>query len=443
MFLRFIVFLFLIPFLGYTQKYVSTPYSSQGFGLVDPLTHPTFGALGNAKTAYIDSSVLNFYNPSSYSFLGQGQPIFSVGISSQFSTFVLGDNTSKSSISAINHFSFGFSFAKRFGFGVGIKPFSSKGYSLIDSLINNSDTLIRSFTGFGNITDAFAGLSFKLINSSKYSLSLGANVSYLFGSILDEQRTHLSGSTSGGVYSNMFKAKSFLPVYALTFQSNLNRANSLLLSGVYNFSSSLNGNFSSSNSFSTDINNSTIQDTINFTSSSSTFNIPSSFSFGFKFDHTAINSLKRTENKIYHLLLTGEVKYTDWSKFQNNTGITVSYKNTLSYSFGIEYSPHYDFLDRSKSIGFFNKIKYRSGYQCFNLPYSYKESQVVSSGITFGIGIPIVSQRSLSSINMNYVYGKRQDMSNLSFTENFSAFNLGVMITPAIYDRWFRKGKID
>jgi hypothetical protein len=70
-------------------------------------------------------------------------------------------------------------------------------------------------------------------------------------------------------------------------------------------------------------------------------------------------------------------------------------------------------------------------------------SKFVNKGFTLGLGIPIASQRSLSSINISCLIGSRTNNSSDALKEKYVSINFGVNIAPAIYDRWFRKGKID
>ena len=132
MWTKFILFVF-ISFIALSlqaQKYSNTPFSAQGIGETENLLNPTLGALGNTQSAIIDSTTLNYYNPSSYSSLGNGQPIFSVGLSTNSSKFYQNGLTSQQSLVGINHFAFGLSFAKRFGFCFGVRPYAWKEYEL-------------------------------------------------------------------------------------------------------------------------------------------------------------------------------------------------------------------------------------------------------------------------------------------------------------------------
>jgi hypothetical protein len=72
----------------------------------------------------------------------------------------------------------------------------------------------------------------------------------------------------------------------------------------------------------------------------------------------------------------------------------------------------------------------------------YNGSKVVSSGFTFGLGLPIIVQRSLSSLNIAFGLINRSTL-NLSLKETLLQCSVGVSISPAVYERWFKQTKID
>ena len=86
-------------------------------------------------------------------------------------------------------------------------------------------------------------------------------------------------------------------------------------------------------------------------------------------------------------------------------------------------------------------MKYRIGIYQINLPYQTNNKQIVDFGTTFGFGIPVVVQNSLSSINLGFTFGKREGEKN-GFREQYYGINIGVLIAPGS-DRWFVKRKLN
>ena len=49
----------------------------------------------------------------------------------------------------------------------------------------------------------------------------------------------------------------------------------------------------------------------------------------------------------------------------------------------------------------------------------------------------------LSSLNIGFTFGKNTDLQSTSLAENYFAMNLGIILSPPFFDRWFRKRKLD
>ena len=103
----------LICSAAYAQEN-SSPYSSYGLGEKGGIENAAISGVGNNKVNFISPSILNISNPASYSYIKQQYPIFSVGLSSRFSTFQSNGATQKNATTGLSELAMGFSFAKRF-----------------------------------------------------------------------------------------------------------------------------------------------------------------------------------------------------------------------------------------------------------------------------------------------------------------------------------------
>ena len=82
-----LVFSTILCYTSWTQTTSSSPYSTSGIGEEGALPEAQFGGIGNISSVVFDSTLINTYNPASYSLLSFGQPLFSVGVSSKFSDY--------------------------------------------------------------------------------------------------------------------------------------------------------------------------------------------------------------------------------------------------------------------------------------------------------------------------------------------------------------------
>jgi hypothetical protein len=424
----------------YSQQNTKNPFSSLGFGEEDNTQNATFEGLGNNRTALVDSTVLNIYNPASYSFLSHGQPIFSIGLNYNQYQFSQNSVNGFNNALSLNHMAFGLSFANRFGFSFGIKPFSNTGYDMLTSSWNGIDTLHSKLTGNGTISNAFAGFSIKLLNTNIHKFSIGLNYGRIFGSNFHNQTIYLQNESIASIKQDELKITSFLPELSAIYNIHFSKSTNLYLSSVYFLKNKLDASQTTSLIAASDYKNVNTFDTLNYTFNQGAITIPSSLEFAAKFDFT--NYISHSTIKIPQVVFLASVKSTNWKEYQSSFNNT-TFLNTIAYNFGIQFAPHVDFYDRSKAISTLSRIRYRIGYQYNQLPYQSSNRQYVKQAYSFGFGIPILSQRTLSSLNFAFSYSINSNSISTDFIQKTLGYSIGVTISPAFYDRWFRKNKID
>ena len=77
------------------------------------------------------------------------------------------------------------------------------------------------------------------------------------------------------------------------------------------------------------------------------------------------------------------------------------------------------------------------------LPYFQNGNQYLDRGVSLGLGIPILAQQSLSSVNFSFSLGQRSNFVSGDLNENYIGINAGIILSPASFERWFRKRKLD
>ena len=447
MYSRFLLLIFCcISSFFFGQKFATSPFSSYGLGEFGSLDNANFIGIGNAHVGMIDSTVLNYYNPSSYSSLAYGQPLFSIGVSYLNSKYTENNQSFSTNLVGINHFSLAVPFAKIFGVAFGLKPFSRVGYSLYENDVIGTDTIRYSYRGSGSINDAFAGFSVKVLNHRTHQLSIGSNLSYLFGSTSNERLSYLTSQSSGGLELLKYQAQSLYYTIGLNYMLKLKNDRQLILGVSYNNAQNLHVTkqldlYHLQNVY----NSNTVSDTISAFYESGTIQFPSMYDVGFtyKFRQKADSSFNKT--KIFQLNIYGSYQVQNWSDYKTSfsNDSTTNMLNSSKISFGLEFSPHYDPSDRTKSIKYLSRIKYRAGFQYSTLPLQRSQTQLSNSGITFGLCLPVISQRSVSSVSLGLSVGNRGNNQSTSLNERYVGVNFGITLAPGISDKWFRKYKID
>ncbi|TNE54379.1 MAG: hypothetical protein EP338_07795 [Bacteroidetes bacterium] len=440
-----LIFVLLGTFTSRAQQLNLSPYSSYGIGSLDDFGHPTFTALGGSFTANADSTIVNYMNPASYSRLGKGQPLFSCAFSSRHGSFEQTGLNEKYHSNSINHFALAVPFANRFAWSFGLKPFSKTGYQVNDYQLVNGDSIEYIYRGSGSMNELFTGYSVNLFDIKGQQLSLGAHLSYLFGSSIHQQSASITTASSGGVEERNYQVKSIFYNFGLQYSSNFKYGRNLTLGFTYTPAQQLTASKSSTLYDAPDVSNEQSFSQLSFSKENNSINLPASMALGFAFRFRPKNDSTYNRTRVYQLTLYGDFKSTSWSQYRANfTGEqNALFQDGSSLNVGLEFAPHFQMNHRNTNINYFSRIRYRTGYQQIALPYHDNGIQRTDSGITFGLLFPILSQRSVSSLSIGVKMGQQESSYPESLKEKYLGVHFGVTIAPGVYDRWFRKYKID
>lgn len=437
----------LVTCFVFCQNTTTSPYSSFGLGQRDELDNANFIGLGNTTITYFDSTTLNYFNPSSYNSLSKGQPLFSTAISSRLSLYNEGDRNYFTKSILLNHFSMGFSFAKFFGFSFGLKPFSRRGYEITTKQVLFTDSILQSYIGSGSSNEAFFGFSSNIFKLKKQELSIGANLGYVFGSLINERRSNIIGSTIGGIDQKTLKINSLHYEFGINYKLKINNSNSILLSGVVEPNQLMKA-YQKSELFSSNfIDNPLYYDKLDSTGYiKGTISIPTTSTFGFNYLLSFKDIKRDAQTRNSEISFHSSYKITNWKDYKtsfSNDNLINNYVNTSKYTFGIQYIPEKSFLQQVSTISFLETIRYRFGYYQYNLPILGNQRKINDYGATFGFGIPIRVQKSLSSINIGFSIGQQSNGNEGDLKEFYTGINVGIVFAPANFEHWFIKRKLD
>jgi len=436
--------------LSFAQNTANSPYSSYGIGSTNGLDHATFLGIGNSRITMVDSTVLNFYNPASYNSLAKGQPIFSLGAASRLSTFSEGDTKEFTPYASIQHFALGFSFEKYFGMAFGLKPYARRGYDFSTGGFIDSDSMTYTYQGTGSINEAFIGISADLLSPFKFDstqLSIGANAGYLFGSVANTRKASLysSSGNDGGVGVKTVDIRSFHYDLGLYFTHNFNKNHSVGLYATMDPLQKLNASYEEAIFYAGHVDDPNSYDTAAYVlrEDSILTNTPK-FTYGlsYKYRFTDTDAKART----LHPEVALHVSYStsDWSKYENTFSTdSSSFLNTSKLSVGVQFVPEYEFQLNTATTNIFSRIRYRAGFYQYTLPFTTNGEQVSDFGTTFGFGIPVAVQKSLSSINFGFSVGRRGVSDQTQLNENYYGISFGLSIAPGQAEKWFRKRKLN
>ena len=415
-----------------SQNNTSSPYSFYGIGSLDFKGTSESRAMGGVSV-YNDSIHMNFRNPASYtgknmfSFNNEGRLVkFTVGLGHSETDLKTSTNSSETTNTSFEYLGLNVPMGK-FGFGFGLIPFSSVGYKLQSSNVENQ--LQYKYSGNGGLNKAFLGFAYQLSDN----LAIGFDAKYNFGNIqnsaleylyddeslpLDYQAREQNRSDLSGVNFN------FGLIFRGGITENLELHASLAHSPDYNLSSRNSRTFASVvinpntqiefpvNEINVDLETLGLEKT--------DLSMPSVTIFGL-----GISKPKKWFIGAEYTSITSSVFSNDLISIENS-----EFEDSSKISFGGFYIP--DYASFSK---FWNRVVYRAGF------YSEKTGLVINNesinefGISFGLGIPAGGL--FSNVNTTVEFGKRGTTNEDLVEENFVNFQLSLSLN----DRWFIKRK--
>ncbi|MCD4768780.1 MAG: hypothetical protein K8R35_01260 [Bacteroidales bacterium] len=417
-----IILLFISPIL-YSQKLVNSPYARFGAGTLEPKGSLKVLSMGGAGTALGDPLNINYSNPASYSKIDTNCFIFDFGF--DYRIMVLDDGTKTDFSEDLNfrHLAMAFPVGKRMGFAVGVMPYSSGYYNIInttkpgdtdfDPLIGETEERHRGVGGYNNI---FWGIGISPIKN----LSIGANMTFLLGEI-NRENVYLFLDDNNH-YNTFFgedvKIRGFAFDYGVQYTKYLK--NDFYTTAGFTFTGSKKYKAetkSITSRYSIYTGSEWTIDTLAYNENlNNSITLPQVVSFGLVI------------GKKDHFSIVADYSMTNWSE-SIFFGYESYFSNSNTIRFGAEFIP-----DKSANFNIFNRIEYRAGGHITDSHIMVNNEQLKEFGITFGAGIPL--NKTKSRINIYFEYGNRSgSFENGLHIETY--YNAGMSFN--FYDYWFFK----
>ena len=402
-----------------SQTNTGSPLSIIELGEINFTGNVSNNSMGGINS-YNDSTEFNLLNPSSLAKLLTTN--YSVGTFYKSSSVSNLNSTDKINTGNINYIAIGIP-TKNFGFGFGILPYSSSGFSLQTSneynIENNIDT--RLFVADGSINRVFFSLGFSLFTN----LSIGGTVNYNFGK-LNYERFNLFNDVSYGIYA---QSSSEINGFNYLLSSNLKLPITKEVEIFINYIHEPSSYLESTNSeflytaTSSVINLNTLGDFVETDLESRNLKktqllVSKSQTFGF--------GLKKQNNWFLGFEFSQRLSSNFENKFLNVENVT--FKDTNSFSFGGYFIPEYSSL-----TSYWKRVKYIFGVKNQEKSIIINNLPINQISLNLGLGLPISG---LSKANFGFEIGKIGDNDN-QLKESYFMLKLGLSFN----DIWFIKRK--
>jgi hypothetical protein len=437
-YIRFIIILFLFTATALGVKAQSTattssPYSRYGIGDINPMLLPqnvAMGGIGVATNRINGFFSINPLNPASYS--SMGLTVIDIGVYGKFNTLEkTGSASQNNSNFRLSHIAFGIPVSARSAFSFGLMPYSELGYNYRQVKSNfgsglpaDTNAVNYLYSGDGGLSKFYLGYG---IGIGKH-LSVGANVSYIFGNLKETQSTEVpslasvlnsrieeSNSITGlnydfGVqYTVDFSARKRLTFgYSAAASTKLNTVNSYIVSNYFRDATGNEG-------VATDT-------VVNNQQPSAKIQLPMINRFGISFQN---------EGKF---LVGADYTVSNWSKL-SVAGVNKGLRDSKTLNVGGQFTPNINSLS-----SYWAAVDYRLG-AVYDQTYLYvNNTNIKRYAATFGLGLPLRgATSSFYKINMAAEIGRRGTLANGLIKENY----VNVHLSFTLNDKWFQKYKFD
>lgn len=406
---RFILVAALV-FMGFfaanAQKEMS-PYSKYGYGILSDNVTGSQRAMGGVGYAMNNGRQINAMNPASYAMCDSLTFLWDIGLDLTNLWSKEGSTTGHSFGGGLDYITMQFPISKRIGGSAGLIPYSSVGYSFGSTITNGSEAR----EGLGGINQLYIGAAYKPIDG----LSIGFNVSYNFGNMVNDTYVY-SSSSNTTLFERVIQVRDWGIQLGAQYSRVFAKKHRTTLGVAYTPAKSFHGNTWGAYYMTSD----SKADTVGYTSLKGKFTSPHTIGVGLNYTYDD------------RLTIEADVTYQNWNKakFQN---IELFEENVFNDRYkiaaGIQYIP--------KIRGnYLQRINYRMGGNYTRDYMTIRGNQVKEYGIAVGLGLP--SNFTKTMINLGFEYKHRTSSPVNYISENYFNITIGVNFN----EMWFWKNKL-
>ena len=433
---------------AFAQNGINSPYSRYGFGIQSERAMGFNKGMGGVAQGFREGQQINIANPASYSAVDSLTALFDLGISLQNGNYKMGNLQQNIRNTSFDYFAFQFRAAKNVGMTIGILPITNIKYNFASSKENlqgtENVTSAYSFSGDGGLREVFLGMGWKPVKP----LSIGVNVSYLWGDYTHSMMMTFSDSSSFNI-ARTYTAdiRTYNLQAGLQYIQPINKNDKIVVGATYTFGHNIDNNAYRTTATT---NSATIEaqsiDTIRHA-----FQLPHAVAAGITYYHS--NTFR----------VGADFEIQTWSncKFPNQqtglNGVTDVYSSSKGQlNDRIKAAAGFDWTPNPLARSIFKRSTYKAGGY---YAQSYAKADVTGTvskkpyelGVSAGISMsmfnnwsrwtssaPAKLNISVQWVHTNIPYLNTATQRQSALTENYLKFCLGITFS----ERWFYKWKV-
>ncbi|MFH8143011.1 MAG: hypothetical protein K1V88_06245 [Muribaculaceae bacterium] len=391
-----------------------SPYSRFGYGALSDHANASQKAMGGVGLASRSGEAINFMNPASYAAIDSVTFLFDIAASVKtLSTSETRDGVRKSGkdfTGGLDYVALQFPMTRYGGMAIGMVPYSQVGYKFGDEIANGTN----EYQGSGTLNELFVGLAARPFKG----FSIGLNVSYMFGTLLNDTYIYSSAATS--LFERVMEVRDYNLRLGAQYGFNVNHDNEVTLGVIYSPRKSFHGH---SYGVKYDVGQDTANDTIGYGTMKGNYDMPETWGAGI--------SWKWRKS----LTVEADFTYQPWkdAKYHlidgfDNAGAN-SFDNRWKAAVGAEYQP-------ALRGSYLRRVRYRLGGYCSNDYMMVGGNSVREYGLSLGLGLPAPSTKTM--LNLTVEYRHREAHPAKLVAENYFQFTLGINVN----ELWFWQNKL-
>lgn len=399
---------------------LTTPYSMYGYGILQDGATSMQRQMGGVGYALQGGRQINAMNPASYASIDSLTFLWDMGADLCF-------NNRRESLSAgtklkghgigggLDYITMQFPLSKFAGMSIGLIPYSSVGYSFGDQVTHGS----LSNQGTGGINRLYAGIAGKVGGAS-----LGVNVSYDFGNIINDVYAYTSTGNQS-LFEHVIQVRDFDLNIGAQYTAKLSRFNRLTIGATFTPKMSLHGKTWAAY---WDITAESKADTVGYTKLGGKYYRPNAIGAGINF----------TRERSSRVVVEADFSWQNWAKaafpsLKDDLGQEVvlgqNFNDRMRFALGTEIVP--------KLRGnYLQRIAYRIGANYTRDYLVINDNQVKELNVACGFGFPTAEGKTI--INLGFEWKHRWTTPQTLITENYFNITLGLNFN----ETWFFKRKI-
>lgn len=398
------------------QNNTNSPYTRYGYGQLADQGSGNSKAMGGVAYGLRDKYQVNFANPAAYTAVDSLTFIFDGGISLQNTNFSNGTLKQNAKNSSFDYITMQFRASRWAAISIGMLPYSNIGYNIsqaYENTENSAASYVTTYNGEEGLHQLYFGAGFKIFKN----LSVGANISYLWGGITRTTTESFPQSTSNYpfIIQSSVDIQSYKLDFGIQYTQPFGKKHSMTLGAVYSPGHNLNN---TAYELRQSGNTGDAGTTVTQTDIHADYGIPTTVGAGLAY--------------VYDDRLTVGVDglLQNWDK--------VSYEGRKEFCKRAKIALGAEFIPNPRGRNYLAFVKYRVGAY-YSKPY-YKifgERAANEYGVTAGFGLPIPRTRSMVSVSAQYVHTKGTTAAFLD--ENTLRLCIGITFN----ERWFFKRRVD